>query len=49
MSVRVRIATIRLLEKMERDAAYSERLGLSDASKLHGDVVVNDREVRKRG
>lgn len=49
MSVRVRIATIRLLEKMERDAAYSERLGLSDASKLHSDVVGNERAIRKDG
>lgn len=49
MSVRVRIATIRLLEKMEQNDVYCERLGLSDASKLHGNIVVNNREVRKRG
>ena len=32
MSVRTRIATIRLLEKMEQNSAYSKKLGLSNAS-----------------
>ena len=36
MSVRTRIETIRLLEKMERHEAYSKKLGLSEVSKLHG-------------
>ena len=31
MSVRVRIATIRLIEKMERNDAYCKKLGISDA------------------
>lgn len=41
MSVRVRIATIRLIEKMEQNEAYCKTLGLSDASKLHGKKVGN--------
>ena len=36
MSVKSRIETIRLLEKMERHEAYSKKLGLSEVSKLHG-------------
>ena len=43
MSVRVRIATIRLLDKMERNSTYCEKLGLSDASKLHGKTVKKER------
>ena len=49
MSVRTRIETIRLLEKMERHEAYSKKLGLSEVSKLHGKIVGNEREIRKRG
>lgn len=39
MSVRTRIETIRLLEKMEQHEAYSKKIGLSDVSELHGEVV----------
>lgn len=49
MSVKSRIETIRLLEKMERHEAYSKKLGISDVSKLHGKIVGNEREIRKRG
>lgn len=35
MSVRTRIETIRLIEKMERHEAYSKRLGISDTSRFH--------------
>ena len=49
MSVRTRIETIRLLEKMERHEAYSKKLGLSEVSKLHDKIVGNEREIRKRG
>ena len=49
MSVRTRIETIRLLEKMERHGAYSKKLGLSEVPKLHGKIVGNEREIRKRG
>ena len=36
MSVRTRIETIRLIEKMGRHEAYSKKLGLSEVAKLHG-------------
>ena len=49
MSVRTRIETIRLIEKMGRHEAYSKKLGISDVSKLHGKTVGNEREIRKRG
>ena len=49
MSVRTRIETIRLIEKMERHEAYSKKLGLSEVPKLHGKIVGNEREIRKRG
>ena len=39
MSVRTRIETIRLIEKMERHEAYSKKLGLSEVSKLHGEKL----------
>ena len=44
MSVRVRIATIRLIEKMEQNEAYSEKLGIIDESTLHGEVVNKKRD-----
>ena len=47
MSVRVRIATIRLIEKMEHNEAYSEKLGIIDASKLHGEAVDNKRDKKE--
>ena len=47
MSVRVRIATIRLLEKMEHDDVYSEKLGISDESRFHGGVVKEDSIYRE--
>lgn len=37
MSVRTRIDTIRLIEKMERHEAYSKKLGISDTSRFHGE------------
>lgn len=46
MSVRARIAAIRLIEKMERNDAYCAKLGLSDASKLRGEEV-GKRRVNK--
>lgn len=49
MSVRTRIETIRLIEKMGRHEAYSKKLGLSEVPKLHGKIVGNEREIRKRG
>ena len=44
MSVRVRIAAILLLEKMEQNEAYCKKLGLGDVSKLHGEVVNKKRD-----
>jgi len=36
MSVEMRILTCRLLEKMRVHEAYGKRLGLEDASQIHG-------------
>lgn len=36
MSVEMRILTCRLLEKMKAQEAYGKRLGLEDASRVHG-------------
>ena len=36
MSVQMRILTCRLLEKMKIYEAYGRRLGLVDASRVHG-------------
>ena len=36
MSVEMRILTCRLLEKMKAYEAYGKRLGLEDASRVHG-------------
>ena len=36
MSVEMRILTCRLLEKMKTHEAYGKRLGLTDASRVHG-------------
>lgn len=44
MSVRARIETIRLMEKMEQNKAYCKKLGLGDVSKLHGEVVNKKRD-----
>ena len=44
MSVRVRIATIRLIEKMEQNEAYSKKLGISDVTKLHGEAVKKGKD-----
>lgn len=44
MSVRVRIATIRLNEKMERNDAYCKKLGISDASRFNGNVEGKKKE-----
>lgn len=46
MSVRARIAAIRLIEKMEQNDAYCAKLGLSDVSKFHG-AKVNSKTVNK--
>lgn len=35
MPVKSRIAAIRLIEKMEKNAAYCKKLGLSDVSEFH--------------
>ena len=43
MSVRNRIETIRLIEKMEQNKAYSKKLGICDVSKLHGKSIANDK------
>lgn len=47
MSVRNRIETIRLIEKMEQNKAYSRKLGIFDVSKLHGEVIVKHESSEK--
>ena len=42
MSVEERILTCRLLEKMKAHEAYSKRLGLEDASRVHGTQMGKD-------
>jgi len=39
MSVEMRILTCRLLEKMKAYEAYGKRLGLEDASRVHGRLI----------
>lgn len=39
MSVEMRILTCRLLEKMKVHEAYGKRLGLEDASRIHGRLI----------
>ena len=39
MSVEMRILTCRLLEKMKTHEAYGRRLGLEDASRVHGRLI----------
>lgn len=47
MSVRTRIETIRLLEKMEQHEAYSKKIGLSEVSELHGEVVNKQSRIKE--
>ena len=47
MSVRNRIETIRLIEKMEQNKAYSKKLGICDVSKLHGESVVKGMDLKE--
>lgn len=48
MSVEMRILTCRLLEKMKDHEAYGKRLGLEDASQIHGIRIEKVSRVWKR-
>lgn len=39
MSVRIRIETIRLIEKMEQNRVYSQKLDICNVSTLHGSEI----------
>ena len=49
MSVRARIAAIRLIEKMEQNELYCDKLGISNISRFHGEEVSKMDCVRKEG
>lgn len=48
MSVRARIAAIRLIEKMEQNEVYCDKLGISSSSRFHGEETREgkDQEVK---
>lgn len=45
MSVSSRIIAIRLIEKIDRNAEYCEKLGISYTSEFHGKKAENGRRV----
>lgn len=51
MNIEERIITCRLLEKMQLQKEYSEKLGLSDISTIHGmrfEKIVGKRQGKER-
>ncbi len=48
MSVQQRILTCRLIEKMEKQEAYSRKLGLENTSTFYGMHIIKMKKEEKR-